>query len=917
MAEAGDSATSRTEGLVLRVTGAPVAVVRRRVMAALFGDRHAPVRVGRFELATPVGRGGFGTVWRAHDPVLERDVAVKLVGDGYEPQLAETIERFLREARAVAALNSEFVVQVFDCGIADGVPYYAMELVEGGSVDKWLERSPRAWPAVLEVFTGAARGLAAAHAAGIVHRDFKPANVLLGSDGHAKVADFGLAVLTQMRSQARTTSSGNGASTSGMAGGTPAFMAPEQHDRGVTDVRTDVYALCASLHAGLYGQLPFMASTVAGLAEAKRHGRRARPPRVRPRVPRWLDRVIQRGLAPDPGDRWPSMAAVAEALRPPRRRVGAWLSLAALGSLGLASVVGRPGGPPDCETMARSRADGIWSDDVRARVVAELDVRPGLAGDIAGRLDGVVDRWRSARAQVCSERRNEGSSAGRQDTQLRCLERGVATLTATIDQLATPDTKTLDRARELVRSLGDPQDCRHVGARTGPPRPSDPTEAGEVDQIRDALAVFTVTRRAGRLADEVDEVTTVVERAQALGFEPVLAEATLMLGRAQQAAGRFEAAAAACEQAYWLATHSEHEPVMLESALCVARVAGVRLGEFDVAHDWGRQAKASIERQGWPQPETARLSDIVAGLYVAQGDVATALRHHERALALYEQMEEPMPRLWAVALNNYANALATVGRTEDGVAALRLAIPMLAREMGPAQPMPSVLRCSLGSLLSDVDDPTAVDELAACVRGLASSVPADHIWLVQGRSNLALQLRLAGRRERAVEEMAEALRGAQTVPGMAGTDVRVGIGTNLGDLLLSMGRVDQAEQRLEVARRVAHDELGRDDPRTLLAEIKLALVEAHSDRSQAMARLRETIGVATDADDDDATALARYELARLLVEHDPPQARALASRARAYWRGRAVGRTVIAPFPDSPDQHVEVIDGWFSDHGAK
>ncbi|MCH9680072.1 MAG: tetratricopeptide repeat protein, partial [Deltaproteobacteria bacterium] len=553
-------------------------------------------------------------------------------------------------------------------------------------------------------------------------------------------------------------------------------------------------------------------------------------------------------------------------------------------------------------------------DAKRAEVGARLDARPGLSPDIVGRLDRVAREWATARVQACTRSSDVPTEAA--PPRVRCLERSAATIAATIDTLATADDKTFDRARELVRSLDDPRRCQQRRPDDGTPAPTDPSRSSVVDPLRQQLMVFGVARKAGRLGAQVDAVEDLVERARAVGFDPVYAEALLMHGRAQQGAGRFEEAAALCEEAYWLAARTAYEPVMVDSALCSTRIRGARLGQTEVALDWARQAEASLERQGWPPEGAARLSDIVAGIHAAQGDTQTALRHHERALEIYATMEVPAPRLWSSALNNYANALADAGRVSEGVEALRRAIPMLARELGPGQPVPTVMRCSLGSLLSDLGEPAAIDELTACVEGLEGNIPADHVWLVQGRANLGLALRLAGQHERAAEQMAEALRGAQTVPGAAGADVRVGIGTNLGDLLLLMGRLDDARERLRVAQRVAHDELGRTDPRTLLAAVKLALVEARSDRAAAVGRLRETLAVATDAEAADGIALTRFELARLVYPDDPAEAGALAHAAREHWRTRPPSRSVIAPFPSSAQEYRDVIDRWWAEHAS-
>ncbi|MCA9711062.1 MAG: serine/threonine protein kinase, partial [Myxococcales bacterium] len=345
----------------LHATGVVVAAARRRVLAGLFGPDQARSRAGRFDLRAPLGQGAFGTVWRAFDPVLQREVAVKLLDRRPGARHDDAVRRFLREARAVASLCHPNIVEVFDCGELDGTPFLAMELVDGGSVDAWL-REPRPWPEVVEVFLGAARGLAAAHRVGIVHRDFKPANILRGSDGRARVADFGLAVLASS-AEASTTASGSGsqdASTeSSPFAGTPAFMAPEQHTGDELDARADVYAFCASLYAALEGRPPFAGDSMAALVRDKRHQRLVAP--LRRELPRRLRRVVLRGLEPEPRDRWPSMEAVVEALQQPRGRARARLLAAGAAAAALVGLLATASEPkPGCESRAQALVGAHW-----------------------------------------------------------------------------------------------------------------------------------------------------------------------------------------------------------------------------------------------------------------------------------------------------------------------------------------------------------------------------------------------------------------------------------------------------------------------------------------------------------------------------------------------------------------------------
>ncbi len=285
-------------------------------------------QVGRYRVLEPLGAGGMGTVFRARDPELGRDVALKVlhVGDGDDRSL-------LTEARALAALSDPNVVGVFGVvRTASRQWALAMELVEGPSLQQWLVGGLRPREEVLRVFIDAGRALAAAHAAGFVHCDFKPANVLLGTDGRARVTDFGLATTIG------ATASGPAGSVDGLEAtvvvgrlaGTPAYMAPEQHLGGTVDARTDQFAFCVALFEALTGVRPFRGRSLPELARAKLA---YEVPVELDRLPRRLRNVLLRGLSPAPEDRHGSMDELLEALESARRPtvgVRAWGAVAGL-----------------------------------------------------------------------------------------------------------------------------------------------------------------------------------------------------------------------------------------------------------------------------------------------------------------------------------------------------------------------------------------------------------------------------------------------------------------------------------------------------------------------------------------------------------------------------------------------------------
>jgi serine/threonine protein kinase len=283
-------------------------------------------RIGRYTVLGPIGQGGMGLVLRALDPQLRREVAIKLLRPGRGGLAEEMQARMLREARAMAALSHPNVVPIYDIGEHASGLYIAMQFIAGANMSAWLRRERPPWRRVLGVFRAAGRGLAAAHAAGLVHRDFKPANVIVGDDGRVRVVDFGLARTFDDDDAAdddgTSDDDGLGSITRpGIIVGTPAYMAPEQFGGTPADARADQYGFCVALYEALYGRLPFTADSgrerannMRLLVAAKRTGRLAPPPKDT-EVPIALWDVIARGLQPDPAKRFAGMPDLLRELR--------------------------------------------------------------------------------------------------------------------------------------------------------------------------------------------------------------------------------------------------------------------------------------------------------------------------------------------------------------------------------------------------------------------------------------------------------------------------------------------------------------------------------------------------------------------------------------------------------------------------
>ena len=389
-------------------------------------------RVGRYLLMDVLGRGAMGIVFAAYDPELDRKVAVKLVRMGergvgtLDPELEA---RLLGEAQAMARLAHPNVVPVHDIGSVDGGIYLAMELVTGATLRAWLAAAPRTWRAIVDTFLHAGAGLAAAHAVGIVHRDFKPDNVLVHESGRVFVTDFGLARVTTREVSASAlgasdlTTSELRKTRAGTIIGTPAYMAPEQLNSGQlgpdpVDLRADIFAFGASLYEALYRTRPYPGATLGELEQALRRGTPQPPPPSA--VPGWVRRVVLRALAGDPAARFQSMPALLAALRadPRKKLLRIAVPLAALALVaGTIVTVERltTAEARGCRDSA-SVAESVWGPEQQAAAEAAFRATgkafaPEAFVSARLTLEQHLAGWSAARIEACDATHAQGTQS--------------------------------------------------------------------------------------------------------------------------------------------------------------------------------------------------------------------------------------------------------------------------------------------------------------------------------------------------------------------------------------------------------------------------------------------------------------------------------------------------------------------------
>ena len=743
-----------------------------RLRRLMFARVETP-RIAQYHVLRQIGGGGMGLVFAAWDPALDRVIAIKVLRDPW----AGSGDALRREAIALARLRHPNVVSVFEVGEHNGQLYLAMEYVEGETLRAWARRwhadPKRDIATLLQVFLQAVDGLAAAHAAGLVHRDVKPENVMIDEHGRVRLMDFGLA---RSERTAQTVPDLAGASPSGTTTdsrglvGTPAYMAPEQFAGGTPDPAVDQFALVACMYETLYGRRarPERMEAAAIVADAA-----IEVPRDR-RVPRRLQAIVQRGLAIDPRARWPTMTALATELR--RLQQPRWIRWATAGAIAIA-VAGIVGGvalarraDATC-TGSEAQLAGVW-DATRAASLAAGDAyAEGFAEDAMQRLVADLDAyrldWIDAHHETCAAAQHRREISQEQmDLRMACLDERRARLGALVDVVMRRDAETLAHAADAVAELpaiAACSDASYVGRQ------------GYRDATMDPRVVLADAQRAtGALEDARANASAALADAELRDDAVAIAHAGLAKGRAQQALLESHEAHATLVAAYEHARRQHLDDLAVAIAIELVGIAGADLSRFDEGLWWLRIAELDGTDLGDTQLAARRDQAAAAVLEgVGRSDEALA-----RATRAHEQLRDAGADAAAIA-----SAALQVGRlhlltgdTDRGAAQLADAAADLAEALGPEHPGNAKAERALSEaarLRGDVD--TAMRHAERALALTEAALGRDHIALAPELESLANTHNQAGRRDEALAAIDRALSLARPRPLHDG--VRAGLYT--------------------------------------------------------------------------------------------------------------------------------------------
>lgn len=855
--------------------------------------------INKYVVVDYLGEGGMGVVYSAYDPVLDRKIALKLLRiDRADSNTQDARARLLREAQAMARLAHPNVLTVHEVGTVDDQIFIAMELVDGGTLRRWIEERERPLREVIDVFLQAGRGLLAAHAVGLVHRDFKPDNVLLGKNGRVYVADFGLVSQIDPSGQVaealaprppppalgdiQQAAISATLTQTGAIIGTPAYMSPEQGQAQPTDERTDQFSYCVALYEAVCRQRPFAGDDVLSILQSAIAGRIREPPKGR-RVPQRILRILHRGLSPLPDDRYPSMEALLADLQGTPRQVTvsvlvAVVALALLGWAGSAYLGLKPAQKGTCQII-EERFERVWTEGRKRALWAAFHAtgKPyaeSSAREVERALSAYAAAWRATHKEACQTGQAHGPQAqARFNERLGCLNQRLQEAQSLLDVFEQADGVVVEKAVPAVHALINVRRCadQEALAASLPPPPPGEGRQEQIAALRAQLAEVKARRDAGKYEAGLALAAQALATGRQLGYRPVEAEALLLLGELQAQAGQPIEAEETLYQAVFAADAGRHSAVAAKAAAQLVQVLGFQRSLFPLAHHWARHADARIEGLGSNSELSALLSHHHAQVYNAQGQYPEALALSLKAVDLgrrsfgseHFRLIEPLRTTGSILLN--------LGRHDEALRHVHEALAIGTRSLGESHTLVASTLSTLGGvylLLDRFDEAQQHFQRALTItqRALGPAHP-DVGYSLFGLSSTFLRQGQYEEGLRYSDEVADILKGSlgqQTVRFAATL-------SNSGYALVRLKRYEQVLLRAERALSLLENQqvhqglLHRGYALMVLGEAYVGLGAPHKAREPLEAA--HSLFAASRADKD-ALALTRFALARAIWDAD-------------------------------------------------
>jgi eukaryotic-like serine/threonine-protein kinase len=887
--------------------GERAAVARMEV--SLFGTSDLPTTIDRYQIQRLIGGGAFGKVYQAHDPTIDRAVAIKVLR---ETDIAGAPERLLREAKVMATVSHANVAAVFDAGIVgtgvDARVYIVMELVVGVNVRQWLQTTPSN-ERMLDVMRQAGRGLAAAHAAGVIHGDFKPENILVGDDGRVRVVDFGLAHNNDVRdAPTRKTD----------LIGTPAYMAPEQFRGQSASALSDQFSFGVALWEALMQQRPFIGTTVENLMIAMSQ------PIARPRaVSATLAAVMQRCLATDPQQRFANMAELVSALEaPPRRkRRRLVIAVATTSMVAVSIAVWQAGQSHDaadeCKQSVASLAT-LWNSARRDALAASGAAVGNTNMPRALKLiDDYANAWQLARLDSCHAAavRHEQST----DLTVRrnaCLADRFAAFEAVVTELGASAANSLKLTQQLP-SLAPCNDVANLSDIV--PLPSDPVARAEVAALTDELT----QARAAIIRSDFKAALTIAhrvdQRGETLNYAPLRAQAQVWISQAQTSLGDASAATLSARAAFDFALAAREQRIALFAASVLAFAGATDPRQKDESLRWVATAKSLLATVHDLDLE-AKVANAEGNVYLTAGDGTKARIAFERTITLFRSIDpnhanlgstlamlgvvdleagnvaianaeltESQQRIAhafgeqhaenASALVNLALVKIAVGEYDEATQHIATALAIWKTSFGAGQAYDAYGYSILASAqLARGQLDAAVSSLQKAETVAIEKFGADHMMTGQ---IIMMQAEVAARQGKGTDAVVLAERACSNLRSSVSAQSS-NVATceaTWANALRVVGKLDQAQLHAEQAIAMAETTLGKDHPQVAIPLLALSEVMTAQHRNATALLLRAEQGLVKEPLDASLLAHVRIALARsYALAGDVESAHAVAQR---------------------------------------
>lgn len=895
-------------------------------------------KIGRYAVISKLGAGGMGLVYLAHDPSLDRKVALKLVNPDHsdlEPAMARA--RFLREAKLMAKLSHPNVLTVLEVGTFLDRVFIAMEFVEGQTLRAWQQGRKRTWREVVDVFIQAGQGLEAAHASELIHRDFKPENVMIDKDGRTRVLDFGMAALsatTHSPDLAEASELATGGpeldpsmpplTQTGAIMGTPGYIPPEQYLETPVDARSDQFSFCVSLYESLYEARPFQGSNQFELAARVTKGQIEERPSESD-VPRWLEQLALKGLSTNPKNRFESMTQLLEQLRPrdedkaAKRGIILAISVVVVGIAIVVStgLLGRQDETSKQVGLCQSSADklaGPWGTESQASIrEAFADLKEPFAMSSWEQAETVVDRyandWIKMHTESCEATHLHGEQSEQLlDLRTLCLESRRQEFSELMKLFKRPDLKIAQRAAQAAHALTPVDDCSSAIALSSEVAPPASNQDRPTANLRADLARAKVLGDAGKYQEGLVVTDQVEIELKSLGYKPVHAEWLFLRGLLLRGAGQSAAAAESLRAASRIAQSTRDERLKLRTWIELVVITGYELSDSKEALVWANLAEGALDSGRGDDQLRAKLYLHMGATYFRAVDFEQSIHYNEKSLAIRQRILPAEHPARATSLDYLGTAYLMNGDAELGLQHLQQAHDMRVAGFGAEHPLVAESCNNLGSAYFHLGNfEESIAQYNHAVERWKNALGERHPDVATALTNLATVHVANEDYELALELYEHALSIEREALGNDHINVSItqhSMGAAqalMGEDERALSAFGEAVKTMERAKLVEHPHMAT----ALHSYGVTAAQQEHFD--EALSALERSIRVKTLADLPPAEiAVTRFELAQVVLEfrNDHKRAMELAQSAE---------RDLESPAGSHEQQLSEVTD-WIDQH---